>query len=782
MRLDLRNVMFYVLNFEDDYESRSSMVNMLSRLNIKHQIIPKVKCDPETVGNSLSRLKVLELENLSVPFAIIEDSCVFNDQLKLCYEIPEETDALYLGQSRFGIPTPGQFGWGQFDQIQIKSYNQHFIRLYNNLAGHCIIFLSKKYHQNALRAGYDSLFSDAAPYPMSVGIAMLQKKHIVLSPFVNVSRQSAEFKGNQGSTDIPLYAMESTNRFRDIDKVSAPNAFLFTRFENRDFFLFYDVFVHWGRKKITAIAPYYGKDLDLSEEHKVITIQVGDLKIVGQYIPCVLDSWEPSILIDFEHPELEDLIQNQQQLEITVTCKDQENIFLLDTITPVYDISMSVIVKNENRWLPFFLEYYIDIMKADHVFLYDNMTEDFQGLKRILLPYIKKCQLTYIPWHFQWRNRIDRKQIGQPPQEGHSLNKYGLGKWMGFLDVDEFLHIPGQTLPGFMKQFDSALLGGVSFGLRWFFYNGPKEFEQITNPLVEFVESKRDDLGRKRQKLMVSPKLCRYMRFHWIPEDQVEHPVPDDDIFFHHYYIRKNRFDEGKSEKGKRNKKLAEIYRQHLEMNRLREEIEVCFQKAKREESKLTKDVLKLKGMIGTFTRHFYNNIASLGNTRLLEIGLYKGASSCCFLQGNMIRATLIDNWSEFGSHKEEAVNNIRKFTMASRVKIIEQDCFTIDPALLDQYNLYVYDGGHSYDDHYQAITKYYEYLTDIAIVVIDDWNRKSIRNATFQAIEDLNIPIFYEKEIVVNDQDIENMPRHNAKHTWWNGIYVFAINKNLKV
>jgi len=169
-----------------------------------------------------------------------------------------------------------------------------------------------------------------------------------------------------------------------------------------------------------------------------------------------------------------------------------------------------------------------------------------------------------------------------------------------------------------------------------------------------------------------------------------------------------------------------------------------------------------------------------LPGCKLLEIGCYKGSSSCSFLEGNWISATFIDNWSEFGGPKEEGIKNITRHACASRIKIIEEDCFKVDKAHLDKYNLYLYDGNHASENHYNAIMKFYDDLEDIAIVLIDDWNWPNVRSATNRAIKELKIPIFYEREIQLNPEDLVDMPRHKGKDTWWNGIYVFAFNKNL--
>ena len=47
-------------------------------------------------------------------------------------------------------------------------------------------------------------------------------------------------------------------------------------------------------------------------------------------------------------------------------------------------------------------------------------------------------------------------------------------------------------------------------------------------------------------------------------------------------------------------------------------------------DSKINEEIIKLEGMTGTKTRHFYNNLlSSIENPVYLEIGTWKGSSLC---------------------------------------------------------------------------------------------------------------------------------------------------------
>ena len=81
---------------------------------------------------------------------------------------------------------------------------------------------------------------------------------------------------------------------------------------------------------------------------------------------------------------------------------------------------------------------------------------------------------------------------------------------------------------------------------------GPLGFDEVENPPLTYLYSRRDDLGRKRQKLFVKGGATRFLRLHWLEEGKRELPIDDTEIFFHHYEQHPDRFEKGKNQPGKR--------------------------------------------------------------------------------------------------------------------------------------------------------------------------------------------------------------------------------------
>jgi hypothetical protein len=205
--------------------------------------------------------------------------------------------------------------------------------------------------------------------------------------------------------------------------------------------------------------------------------------------------------------------------------------------------------------------------------------------------------------------------------------------------------------------------------------------------------------------------------------------------------------------------------------------IEISFQNAENNISKITDDIINMKGMSGTKTRHFYNNLLNAKDSRYLEIGTWKGSSVCSAMCGNKAQVVCIDNWSEFDGPKSEFLVNFEKFKGENDATFIENDCYNVDIFILPKFNIYMYDGNHTEDSHYNALLHYYNCLDDIFIFIVDDWNWESVRNGTHNAIQKLNLKVLYEKEVRLT-WDNSHTPRRLAKYTWWNGIYITILQK----
>lgn len=208
---------------------------------------------------------------------------------------------------------------------------------------------------------------------------------------------------------------------------------------------------------------------------------------------------------------------------------------------------------------------------------------------------------------------------------------------------------------------------------------------------------------------------------------------------------------------------------------------ENSFINAEKGKSKLPLEVLALSGMTGAKTKHFYNNLLQLADDpRYLEIGTWRGSSTCAALYGNKAKITCIDNFSQFnreGDVKADFTANVAKYVGDEKLVFYDEDCFKIDISKLGRYNIYLYDGGHTYEDQYNALTYYEPVLDDVFIYIADDWNLSRVRQGTVDAIANLRLKVLWSKEIVLTKND-KHTPKALAETGWWNGIGIFVLQK----
>jgi hypothetical protein len=196
--------------------------------------------------------------------------------------------------------------------------------------------------------------------------------------------------------------------------------------------------------------------------------------------------------------------------------------------------------------------------------------------------------------------------------------------------------------------------------------------------------------------------------------------------------------------------------------------------------SKITEDILNIEGMTGNKTRHLYNNICNLyTNATYVEVGTWKGSSFISAMYKNTsINGISIDNWSEFGGPKDEFYKNINTYLNNNeKVNIIDKNCWDIHMNDLGKsIDVFMYDGGHSYEEQKKAITYYHSFFSKYCIIIIDDWTCDWVRvkEGTMDGITEMNLKIHLSIEIpLVNTNN-----HHTGGDTFWNGCGIFVCER----
>lgn len=196
--------------------------------------------------------------------------------------------------------------------------------------------------------------------------------------------------------------------------------------------------------------------------------------------------------------------------------------------------------------------------------------------------------------------------------------------------------------------------------------------------------------------------------------------------------------------------------------------------------------ILGYSGYTGTKTRHFYNNICNRPDTRYLEIGTWMGSSSISAIYKNKIHSVFIDNWSQFNGDVDVFTKVMKRFKGENQCFLLESDCWKVNLGDIitekGKFNVYLYDGAHTKEDHFKALDYYLPAMEDTFIYIVDDWNWQDVRDGTMRGIKKNNLEIKYEYTRILPESEIVGMPNHTGKKSWWNGIGVFVLAKVQKL
>ena len=192
----------------------------------------------------------------------------------------------------------------------------------------------------------------------------------------------------------------------------------------------------------------------------------------------------------------------------------------------------------------------------------------------------------------------------------------------------------------------------------------------------------------------------------------------------------------------------------------------------------VTPEIMGINGMSAAKNRIFFNHLVSYPKARFLEVGVYHGSTFCAALAGNNPEyACAIDNYSQFGGSEKVFKENAKKFVKA-KFDFFNRDCFDLTAAQKKKLtgkniNIYHYDGPHSEEDHVKSITEFYDYLDDLFILVVDDWNEEVIRRGTFKGIAEKKIKVWWQLDLEATIID-----GNKDKAGWWNGVWVAVCQK----
>jgi hypothetical protein len=203
---------------------------------------------------------------------------------------------------------------------------------------------------------------------------------------------------------------------------------------------------------------------------------------------------------------------------------------------------VSTLVRNEDPVIVQWIEFN-KLIGVENFIIYDNSNvkrwnENFKAaaceksnLPELLKEYIKRGEVILIDWPFPYK-KPNHGFVAQKAQQNHSLHAFRKSKYIGFIDVDEYINLQGKNNLEelFESQDVNQEIGGFRFKNRSF-YNADHQPEDG----YEFLKIQHCSgiQNRFKCKCFVIPKKVEKMAVHIVRKGVKEYLI--DDAYFNHY-------------------------------------------------------------------------------------------------------------------------------------------------------------------------------------------------------------------------------------------------------
>jgi len=143
MRINILNIPVFYINLKRDVQKNKETLEILkaagfTNINRFDAILGGAKKD----GCAKSHQQLLKELEIDGPFIVFEDDIEITNDFNPVIDIPEDSHAVYLGLSKFGLSN------GKTDkEIVAEKINDDIYRIYNMLAAHAILYLKKDYYK-----------------------------------------------------------------------------------------------------------------------------------------------------------------------------------------------------------------------------------------------------------------------------------------------------------------------------------------------------------------------------------------------------------------------------------------------------------------------------------------------------------------------------------------------------------------------------------------------------------------------------------------------------------
>jgi len=156
LQIKLSDVVVIYINLDEDTDKRRKIESMLSKYNFKEVLRLSATKDSTFIrGCTTSHMRAIEVAQAAGgPILILEDDAIEINSLPDVLQIPDSTDAIYLGNYALGLfdidGASQRWSIGP-TQIQVPPVAEGIYRVISMLAAHAILYVSDEYKKFAHR-------------------------------------------------------------------------------------------------------------------------------------------------------------------------------------------------------------------------------------------------------------------------------------------------------------------------------------------------------------------------------------------------------------------------------------------------------------------------------------------------------------------------------------------------------------------------------------------------------------------------------------------------------
>jgi hypothetical protein len=233
--------------------------------------------------------------------------------------------------------------------------------------------------------------------------------------------------------------------------------------------LFFDIF--FKNNKIYLILPIYNEPYSTDDIIIKMNGNKDPIQITTKYMK---NQYEPILIYIYDYFVVDNANFNAK-IQLTVEYKNIIKEFELEHIVTTeiqkHSLTLTTLFKDDYKLFPFFYDYYKK-QGVSHFYMYYNgkITPEIQKFLGGIIEIendVTLIEWDYIYWNDMTLAKNKYQHHAQLGQIHHAIYKYGkdINDYMIFCDFDEYLHIPNNTLLGFIMQYPD--IDVVGFRNKW---------------------------------------------------------------------------------------------------------------------------------------------------------------------------------------------------------------------------------------------------------------------------------------------------------------------------